>query len=146
MRFKRPRVRYSETPEPITPYQAAGQVWDERIGSARVQAKNWRLMAFGSLSLALLMAGGLVWRSARSAATPYVLEADAGRTRCGPRARRPRRTGRRIAQIAFRLARPISWWCARWPSPPSVGRRSRAGRAATIGRPWSPRCSTTTRV
>jgi type IV secretion system protein VirB5 len=27
-------------------------VWDERIGSARVQAKNWRLMAFGCLTLA----------------------------------------------------------------------------------------------
>ena len=33
-------------------------VWDERIGSARVQAKNWRLMAFGCPVLALLMAGG----------------------------------------------------------------------------------------
>jgi len=47
MRFKRPQVRYSDTPEPVTPYQAAAQVWDQRIGSARVQAKNWRLMAFG---------------------------------------------------------------------------------------------------
>ncbi len=24
MRFKRPQVRFAETPEPITPYQAAG--------------------------------------------------------------------------------------------------------------------------
>ena len=51
MRFKRPRVRYAETPQPATPYQAAGQAWDERIGSARVQAKNWRLMDFGCLRL-----------------------------------------------------------------------------------------------
>ena len=28
MRFKRPQVRYSDTPEPVTPYQAAAQVWD----------------------------------------------------------------------------------------------------------------------
>jgi type IV secretory pathway TrbF-like protein len=35
----------------VTPYQKAAQVWDERIGSARVQAKNWRLIAFGSLIL-----------------------------------------------------------------------------------------------
>ena len=74
MLFKRPQVRYSDTPEPVTPYQAAAQVWDQRIGSARVQAKNWRLMAFGCLSLALLMAGGLVWRSAQSIVTPYVVE------------------------------------------------------------------------
>ena len=55
--FRRPSIRYGKTPEPETPYQRAAQVWDDRIGSARVQAKNWRLMAFGCLSLALLMAG-----------------------------------------------------------------------------------------
>ena len=49
--FRRASVRYGRTPEPETPYQKAAQVWDERIGSARVQAKNWRLMAFGSLIL-----------------------------------------------------------------------------------------------
>ena len=27
MLFKRPQVRYSETPTPVTPYQAAAQVW-----------------------------------------------------------------------------------------------------------------------
>ncbi|WP_228898193.1 conjugal transfer protein TrbF [Acidovorax sp. Leaf73] len=106
MRFKRPRVRYSETPEPITPYQAAGQVWDERIGSARVQAKNWRLMAFGSLSLALLMAGGLVWRSAQSIVTPYVIEVDqAGQVRAVGEAATPYKPA--DAQIAFHLARFI---------------------------------------
>ena len=36
MLFRRPQVRYSATPAPTTPYQAAAQVWDERIGSARV--------------------------------------------------------------------------------------------------------------
>ena len=82
MRFKRPLVRYSDSPAPATPYQAAAQAWDERIGSARVQARNWRLMAFGSLSLALLMAGGLLWRSAQSIVTPYVIEVDpAGQVR-----------------------------------------------------------------
>ena len=107
MRFKRPRVRYSETPEPITPYQAAGQVWDERIGIARVQAKNWRLMAFGSLSLALLMAGGLVWRSAQSIVTPYVIEVDqAGQVRAVGEAATPYQPA--DAQIAFHLARFIS--------------------------------------
>jgi type IV secretion system protein VirB5 len=107
MRFKRPRVRYSETPEPVTPYQAAGQVWDERIGSARVPAKNWRLMAFGSLSLALLMAGGLVWRSAQSIVTPYVIEVDqAGQVRAVGEAATPYQPA--DAQIAFHLARFIS--------------------------------------
>ena len=74
--FRRPSVRYGRTPEPETPYQKAAQVWDERIGSARVQAKNWRLMAFGSLVLSGCLAGGLVWQSARGTITPWVVEID----------------------------------------------------------------------
>ncbi len=107
MLFKRPQVRYSETPEPVTPYQAAAQVWDQRIGSARVQAKNWRLMAFGSLSLALLMAGGLVWRSAQSIVTPYVIEVDAaGQVRAVGEAATPYKPT--DAQIAYHLARFVT--------------------------------------
>jgi type IV secretion system protein VirB5 len=49
--FKRPATHYGKSPQPETPYQRAAQVWDERIGSARVQARNWRFMAFGSLAL-----------------------------------------------------------------------------------------------
>ncbi|BEG76385.1 MULTISPECIES: conjugal transfer protein TrbF [Alcaligenaceae] len=106
MRFKRPRVRYAESPQPATPYQSAAQVWDERIGSARVQAKNWRLMAFGCLVLALLMAGGLVWRSAQSLVTPYVVEVDkAGQVRAVGEAATPYRPA--DAQIAHHLARFI---------------------------------------
>ena len=78
MRFNRPQVRYADTPQPATPYQSAEQVWDNRIGSSRVQAKNWRLMAFGCLVLAILMASGLVWRSAQSIVTPFVVEVDSG--------------------------------------------------------------------
>jgi type IV secretion system protein VirB5 len=76
MMFKRPSVRYGRTPEPETPYQKAAQVWDERIGSVRVQARNWRLMAFGSLILSGSLAGGLVWQSARGTITPWVVEVD----------------------------------------------------------------------
>ena len=89
------------------PYQAAAQVWDDRIGSARVQAKNWRLMAFGCLVLALLMAGGLVWRSAQSIVTPYVIEVDqAGQVRAVGEAATPYRPG--DAQIAHHLARFVT--------------------------------------
>ena len=103
MRFKRSQVRYADTPQPATPYQSAAQVWDERIGSARVQAKNWRLMAFGCLVLALLMAGGLVWRSAQSIVTPYVVEVDqAGQVRAVGEAATPYRPN--DAQIAYHLA------------------------------------------
>ncbi|CAD5109926.1 conjugal transfer protein TrbF [Zestomonas carbonaria] len=107
MRFRRPRVRYAETPPPATPYQAAAQAWDERIGSARVQAKNWRLMAFGCLTLALLMAGGLVWRSAQSIVTPYVVEVDkSGQVRAVGEAATPYRPA--DAQVAYHLARFVT--------------------------------------
>jgi type IV secretion system protein VirB5 len=76
MRFKRAVQRYGRTPEPETPYQKAGQLWDERIGSARVQARNWRLMAFGGLFLTTGLSGALVWQSMQSRVVPYVVEVD----------------------------------------------------------------------
>jgi type IV secretion system protein VirB5 len=74
--FRRPTVRYGATPEPETPYQRAGQAWDERIGSARVQAKNWRLAFFGTLAISGGLAAGLVWQSARGTVTPWVVQID----------------------------------------------------------------------
>ena len=74
--FRRPSVRYGRTPEPETPYQKAAQVWDERIGSARIQARNWRLMAFGSLILSAGLALSLVWQSLRGTVTPWVVQVD----------------------------------------------------------------------
>src|SRR5208337_4390576 len=74
--FRRPNVRYGMTPEPETPYQRAGQVWDDRIGSARVQAKNWRFAFFGALALSGGLAAGLVWQSARGTITPWVVQVD----------------------------------------------------------------------
>src|SRR6201995_4901285 len=74
--FKRPSVHYGRTPEAVTPYQKAAQVWDERIGSARVQARNWRLMAFGCLLLSAGLAASLVWQSTQGTITPWVVEID----------------------------------------------------------------------
>lgn len=104
MLFKRSSTRYGETPAPETPYQKAGQVWDERLGSARVQAANWRLMAFGCLGLALATSAGLVWRSLQSTVTPYVVEVDElGAVQAvGPANARYEPTD---AQIAHHLAR-----------------------------------------
>ncbi len=101
--FRKGSVSYGRTPEPVTPYQKAAQVWDERIGSARVQARNWRLMAFGSLLLSLALAVGLATTAGRSPVVPYVIEVDAlGEARAiGPAnaAHAPR-----DSQIAWHLA------------------------------------------
>jgi type IV secretion system protein TrbF len=74
--FTRSVQRYGQSPEPETPYQRAGQLWDERIGSARVQARNWRLMAFGGLLLSSGLASGLLWQSMQARVVPYVVEVD----------------------------------------------------------------------
>ena len=104
MSFKRSTLRYGETPAPATPYQRAAQVWDERIGSARVQAHNWRLMALGSLGLSLVLAIILLWIGRSASTIPYIVEVDpkGGARAVGPASEvyRPR-----DAQIAFHLAR-----------------------------------------
>ena len=74
--FRRPSVRYGRTPEPETPFQKAAQVWDDRIGSARIQARNWRLIAFGNLILTGVLAGGLIWQATRGNITPWVVQVD----------------------------------------------------------------------
>lgn len=72
--WKRSQNKYSETPAATTPYQKAAQVWDERMGTARVQAKNWRLAALMSLGLSGFLAGGMIWMASTSRITPYVVE------------------------------------------------------------------------
>ncbi|MCW0047105.1 type IV secretion system protein VirB5 [Brevundimonas sp. UYEF29] len=104
--FRRPSLRYGQTPEPVTPYQRAAQAWDDRIGSARVQARNWRLAFFGTLALSGALAGGLVWQSARGHIVPWVVQVD----QLGEaQAVAPAEAGYRPtdAQIAFHLARFI---------------------------------------
>lgn len=75
--FKRSTTAYGQTDAPQTRYQKAAQVWDDRIGAARVQARNWRFMAFGCLLLAGGLGAGVVWQLGRSHITPYVVEVDA---------------------------------------------------------------------
>lgn len=106
MRFKRSVQRYGHTPEPETPYQRAAQAWDDRIGSARVQARNWRLMAFGGLFLTTAMSAALVWQSLQSKVVPYVVAVDRlGEARSVSQAERDYQPT--DAQVAWHLARFI---------------------------------------
>lgn len=104
--FRRPNVRYGKTPEPETPYQRAAQAWDDRIGSARVQARSWRLAFFGILALSGGLAAGLVWQSARGHIVPWVVEVDKfGEARAVEPATADYRPT--DPQVAFHLARFI---------------------------------------
>jgi type IV secretory pathway TrbF-like protein len=64
----------SPEPSPITPYQKAAQAWDERIGTARIQARNWRLMALILAGLLILVVVMLVVISGRSRIQPYIIK------------------------------------------------------------------------
>jgi len=105
--FRRTIQRYGETPEPVTPYQKAAQAWDERIGSARVQAKNWRFTALGALALGSILACGLIWQSMQSRVVPYVVEIDkqGGVQALGPAVQNYKPSD---AQIAYFLANFIT--------------------------------------
>lgn len=74
--FRRPSIRYGKTPEPETPYQRAAQVWDDRIGSARVQARSWRYAFFGALGLSACLAAGIVWQGSQGSIIPWVVQVD----------------------------------------------------------------------
>ncbi|MDR1057824.1 MAG: hypothetical protein LBL17_04695 [Coxiellaceae bacterium] len=47
--------------EPLTSYQRAQKEWDLRIGSSRVQARNWRILAMLSILTAILLAISLIF-------------------------------------------------------------------------------------
>jgi type IV secretion system protein VirB5 len=76
MIFRRAVQRYGRAEPVQTPYARAGQIWDERIGSARAQAYNWRRLAFGELALCAGLSAALIWQSTQSRIIPYVVEVD----------------------------------------------------------------------
>lgn len=116
--FRRHSSRFGKEPVPETPYQRASQAWDERIGSARAQAYNWRLMAFGALAVLSLATIDNLRLRFGSRIVPYVVEVD----RLGAaRSVAPAETNYRPTdpQIAWHLARFIEHVRAR-PADPIV--------------------------
>ena len=59
-----------------TPYTRAQKEWDDRIGSARVQAYNWRLAFFTSSALCLVLACGLIYMTTKQHVIPYIIKVD----------------------------------------------------------------------
>jgi len=68
--------RLGATPVPETPYQRAGQAWDERLGTWRAQAAGWRLMAVGLLAANTALCGSLAWLATRGSVTPWIVQVD----------------------------------------------------------------------
>lgn len=76
MPFKRPADRYGSSAPVETPYLRASREWDSRVGSAVVQAKNWRMAAFASMAIAAAATGGLIWQSNNTHVATYVVPLD----------------------------------------------------------------------
>lgn len=70
------RPRYGATPALETPYRRAGEDWDRQLGAASAQARAWRLMATGLLTLSAGLGAGLVWLCAQGTVTPWIVEVD----------------------------------------------------------------------
>ena len=74
--FKKQTRSYQSTGTQQSPFARAAQAWDERIGSARVQARNWRVMAFAAIVLSGVLSGGLLFQSSRTRIEAYVVQVD----------------------------------------------------------------------
>jgi type IV secretory pathway TrbF-like protein len=59
-----------------TPYRRARQEWDLRMGSAIVQARNWRLATLVSLGAVTLATGGIIYLGAQPKAVAHIIEVD----------------------------------------------------------------------
>jgi type IV secretion system protein VirB5 len=73
--FFRPKPALSSAPSE-TPYRRAAQVWDERMGMSLAHARNWRLMAFANLGVAIFLGAGWWVESSRAEVRPFVVEVD----------------------------------------------------------------------
>ncbi len=61
---------------PTLNHQRAGQIWDTRIGEARVQAYNWRRATFLMGAISLLSISGLIAQSFKQDVVPYLVEVE----------------------------------------------------------------------
>lgn len=68
--------RHNAAEQPASPYDHAKRAWDDRIGSARVQAFHWRLIALVSLLGMLGLGVTLAFVTIRKDIKTYVIEID----------------------------------------------------------------------
>ncbi|CAN5166971.1 conjugal transfer protein TrbF [soil metagenome] len=78
--FFRPRRAMTSAPDQ-TPYQRAGQIWDDRMGLSLAHARNWRRIAVANLFLAGFLGAGWWAQADRAVVKPFVVEvSDLGQT------------------------------------------------------------------
>jgi type IV secretion system protein VirB5 len=113
--FKRSPRPFGASVPVETPYLRAQQVWDDRIGSARAQAANWRLAAFAAIGLSFVTLAGYISERSSTHVATYVVPVDQagrpGKIELAGRAYQPTK-----AETAYFLADWVSWVRARSPT------------------------------
>ncbi len=74
--FKSQSLRFGRAPEPVTPYQRAGQLWDDYVGSARAQMRTWRLIAFALVGAVAIIAADNLRLRVESTVVPFLVQID----------------------------------------------------------------------
>ncbi len=72
--FKRDSVSYAAPTDYESPYARAAGEWDNRIGTARVAAKNWRVVAMAAMATAVVLSGALTAVALQSSVKTYVVD------------------------------------------------------------------------
>ena len=109
--FRSGQVECYGPKEPVlSPFQRARQEWDDRIGAPVVRARNWRLAAFGSICVNLLLGGALIHRFMVAPLELWAVPADGRGVVAGPAQRfAAQRYEPTRDQVAADLARWIEW-------------------------------------
>ena len=70
-------MKKTEKPDsnaPETPYLSARREWNERYGDYIKAAHHWRIAAIGSISIALVCSGGMVYQATQQKIVPFAVE------------------------------------------------------------------------
>ena len=104
--FKKQTSSYRSSGTEQSPFAKASQEWDNRIGSARVQARNWRVMALACIGLVMVLTGSLLYLATQTRIEAYVVEVDP-HGRIGEIQLIDQRYTPTTAQVAYHLAQLV---------------------------------------
>ncbi len=60
----------------VLPYDLAKKAWDDRLGSAAVQARRWQQIAFITSLITLTAVFGAIWLGSLPKSVPYIVSID----------------------------------------------------------------------
>jgi type IV secretion system protein VirB5 len=92
---------------PTLPYDLAKKVWDDRMGSATMQARAWRRMAFVMGAVTAAAVAGSVYLGSLPKTVPYIVSLDD--SRAAVNVLRLRRTEVKDADVRYFIQMFVTW-------------------------------------